>query len=394
MDQKNCVGNILFFKNVWRGPLCSRRAGSLVIKLFTWDLGGYNVKSVNRIKQNRELNQCFLHPVHCHNCRAVNCFFQTLKILLWTCEDQIGADTIFQRSVFIACSFKKKKKRQNRHLWCKYPTSWPAVLLNHEECLSPGISFSRQSKRQEGAPRKSGVPSECCSVQAAPGSSNGQWLPTWGVLFRDWCNSVIPVNQTLPLMLKFRHSLSFGGICILTIPIFQRCQTREKGCLFFSLHWQFCLHLWTVKAKCLSSKTFPWCWWEGYWVFLCLLLFFSRYAYLQRYAVEPLPYSRDEWQPLIWYKNSLLANEDEESSVLGSLGEWSQVGTSKASSCKRKLSNGMGMGLLGISCAGFVPAKMRFVLCVSGATVYWTLWPLQLEPWRLPSALLPNVCCR
>ncbi|XP_027302802.2 cohesin subunit SA-2 [Anas platyrhynchos] len=64
------------------------------------------------------------------------------------------------------------------------------------------------------------------------------------------------------------------------------------------------------------------------------------YAYLQRYAVEPLPYSRDEWQPLIWYKNSLLANEDEESSVLGSLGEWSQVGTSKASSCKRKLSNG------------------------------------------------------
>uniref|UniRef100_A0A8B9CMK6 Cohesin subunit SA n=1 Tax=Anser brachyrhynchus TaxID=132585 RepID=A0A8B9CMK6_9AVES len=63
------------------------------------------------------------------------------------------------------------------------------------------------------------------------------------------------------------------------------------------------------------------------------------YAYLQRYTVEPLPYSRDEWQPLIWYKNSLLANEDEESSVLGSLGEWSQMGTSKASSCKRKLSN-------------------------------------------------------
>lgn len=108
MDQKNCVGNILFFKNVWRGPLCSRRAGSLVIKLLTRVLGRYNVKSVNRIKQNRDLNQCFLHPVHCHNCRAVNCFFQTLKILLWTCEDQIGADTIFQRSVFIACSFKKK----------------------------------------------------------------------------------------------------------------------------------------------------------------------------------------------------------------------------------------------------------------------------------------------
>lgn len=166
---------------------------------------------------------------------------------------------------------------------------------------------------------------------------------------------------------------------------------KRKRVSFLSLHWQFCLHLLTVKGKCLSSKTFPRYWGERYWVFLCLFLFFSRYAYLQRYTVEPLPYSRDEWQPLIWYKNSLLANEDEESSVLGSLGEWSQMGTSKASSCKRKLSNGMGMGLLWISCVGFVPAKM---FCISSATVCWTLWTFQLELWLLPSALLPNLCCR
>ncbi|XP_057260499.1 cohesin subunit SA-2-like isoform X3 [Pezoporus wallicus] len=65
-----------------------------------------------------------------------------------------------------------------------------------------------------------------------------------------------------------------------------------------------------------------------------------KYAYLQRYVAEPLPCKGDEWQPLIWYRNSLLANEDEESSVLGSSGEWSPVGTSKTSSFKRKLSNG------------------------------------------------------
>ncbi|KAM9593578.1 cohesin subunit SA-2-like isoform 1-T3 [Morphnus guianensis] len=64
------------------------------------------------------------------------------------------------------------------------------------------------------------------------------------------------------------------------------------------------------------------------------------YAYLQRYIAEPLPCRGDEWQPLIWYRNSLLANEDEESSVLGSSGELSPVGTSKMSSFKRKLSNG------------------------------------------------------
>ncbi|KAF2986443.1 hypothetical protein EK904_003707 [Melospiza melodia maxima] len=64
------------------------------------------------------------------------------------------------------------------------------------------------------------------------------------------------------------------------------------------------------------------------------------YSYLQRYITEPLACRGDKWQPLVWYRNSLLSNEDEESSVLGSLGEWPPVGSSKTSSFKRKLSNG------------------------------------------------------
>ncbi|XP_069731973.1 cohesin subunit SA-2-like isoform X2 [Phaenicophaeus curvirostris] len=63
-------------------------------------------------------------------------------------------------------------------------------------------------------------------------------------------------------------------------------------------------------------------------------------AYLQRYIAEPLSCRGDEWQPLIWYRNSLLANEEEESCILGSSGEWSLMGTSKMPSFKRKLSNG------------------------------------------------------
>uniref|UniRef100_A0A8C0BU79 Cohesin subunit SA n=1 Tax=Buteo japonicus TaxID=224669 RepID=A0A8C0BU79_9AVES len=112
------------------------------------------------------------------------------------------------------------------------------------------------------------------------------------------------------------------------------------------------------------------------------------YAYLQRYIAEPLPCRGDEWQPLIWYRNSLLANEDEESSVLGSSGELSPVGTSKMPSFKRKLSNGMKTSLFWISCICFVPAKMHFMLCISSTTVCWMLQTFQFELWFLPSALL------
>ncbi|EMP32579.1 Cohesin subunit SA-2, partial [Chelonia mydas] len=65
------------------------------------------------------------------------------------------------------------------------------------------------------------------------------------------------------------------------------------------------------------------------------------YGYLQRYITEPASCRGDEWHPLVWYRNSLLANEDEENSVISSLREWSTTSRSKTSSFKRKLSNGM-----------------------------------------------------
>lgn len=210
-------------------------------------------------------------------------------------------------------------------------------------------------------------------------------FPAQEILCRDWCNSVIPGNQVLFLMLKFKHSFSFEDIYILNIQVFQRCLIfLRKGMPFLFLR-QFCLHLWRVKGKCLSSNSFPRYWGERYWVYLCLFLVFSRYAYLQRYIAEPLPCKGEEWQPLIWYRNSLLASEDEESSVLGSSGEWSPVGTSKMSSFKRKLSNGMKTSLFWMGCLCFVPAKMHFMLCISSTTVCWTF---QFELWLLPSALL------
>ncbi|TFK05494.1 DNA-binding protein RFX8 [Platysternon megacephalum] len=64
------------------------------------------------------------------------------------------------------------------------------------------------------------------------------------------------------------------------------------------------------------------------------------YSYLQRYITEPASCRGDEWHPLVWYRNSLLANEDEENSVISSLREWSPTSRSKTSSFKRKLSNG------------------------------------------------------
>uniref|UniRef100_A0A8C4VRE3 Cohesin subunit SA n=1 Tax=Gopherus evgoodei TaxID=1825980 RepID=A0A8C4VRE3_9SAUR len=65
------------------------------------------------------------------------------------------------------------------------------------------------------------------------------------------------------------------------------------------------------------------------------------YSYLQRYVTEPASCRGDEWHPLVWYRNSLLANEEEENSVISSLREWSPTSRSKTSSFKRKLSNGM-----------------------------------------------------
>jgi len=51
MGQKDFVRNVLFFKkNVWRRPLCASKGDS-----FTWDSGRTRVKSLDWIRQNRDL---------------------------------------------------------------------------------------------------------------------------------------------------------------------------------------------------------------------------------------------------------------------------------------------------------------------------------------------------
>ncbi|KAM6417865.1 cohesin subunit SA-2-like isoform 2-T2 [Pluvialis apricaria] len=129
-----------------------------------------------------------------------------------------------------------------------------------------------------------------------------------------------------------RFSLTFG---------WDQVKSRESVAMIHKEGIEFAFQGATgVDGKCLPPNL----------TFLAIIGEFSNkllkpdkrlvYAYLQRYIAEPLPCRGDEWQPLIWYRNSLLANEDEESSVLGSSGEWSPVGASKVSSFKRKLSNG------------------------------------------------------
>lgn len=100
--------------------------------------------------------------------------------------------------------------------------------------------------------------------------------------------------------------------------------------------------------------------------------FCPRYSYLQRYITEPLSCRGDEWQPLVWYRNSLLANEDEETSVPGNLGEWPPMDSSKTSSFKRKLSNGMKTFQFLISCIFFVClAKLLYLLfCFAVANLH------------------------
>lgn len=66
MGQKDFVWNVLFLKkNIWKRRLSSRKGDNS-----TWDLGRPGVKSLDWMGQNRDLNQCFPHPVCCHNYRA------------------------------------------------------------------------------------------------------------------------------------------------------------------------------------------------------------------------------------------------------------------------------------------------------------------------------------
>ncbi|RLW07827.1 hypothetical protein DV515_00003824 [Chloebia gouldiae] len=129
-----------------------------------------------------------------------------------------------------------------------------------------------------------------------------------------------------------RFSLTFG---------WDQVKSRESVAMIHKEGIEFAFQGTTgVDGKCLPPNL----------SFLLIISEFSNkllkpdkklvYSYLQRYITEPLSCKGDKWQPLVWYRNSLLANEDEESSVLGSLGEWHPVGSSKTSSFKRKLSNG------------------------------------------------------
>ncbi|XP_054830772.1 cohesin subunit SA-2-like [Eublepharis macularius] len=62
-------------------------------------------------------------------------------------------------------------------------------------------------------------------------------------------------------------------------------------------------------------------------------------SYLLRYLPDPALSRGDSWHSLSWYRTSLLASEDEESSAISSLNEWPPVSAAKTP-FKRKFSEG------------------------------------------------------
>ncbi|KAM7182219.1 cohesin subunit SA-2-like isoform 2-T3 [Macrochelys suwanniensis] len=129
-----------------------------------------------------------------------------------------------------------------------------------------------------------------------------------------------------------RFSLTFG---------WDQVKSRESVAMIHKEGIEFAFHgAAGVEGKCLPPNL----------SFLLIISEFSNkllkpdkrlvYGYLQRYITEPASCRGDEWHPLVWYRNSLLANEDEENSVISSLREWSPTSRSKTSYFKRKLSNG------------------------------------------------------
>ncbi|NWY59419.1 STAG2 protein, partial [Chionis minor] len=96
-----------------------------------------------------------------------------------------------------------------------------------------------------------------------------------------------------------RFSLTFG---------WDQVKSRESVAMIHKEGIEFAFQGATgVDGKCLPPNL----------TFLLIISEFSNkllkpdkrlvYAYLQRYIAEPLPCRGDEWQPLIWYRNSLLA---------------------------------------------------------------------------------------
>lgn len=76
-------------------------------------------------------------------------------------------------------------------------------------------------------------------------------------------------------------------------------------------------------------------------VYACLLVSVSSYSYLLRYIPEPAFCKGDSWYSLGWYRTSLLANEDEETSSISSLNEWLPISPARMSPFKRKLCEGI-----------------------------------------------------
>uniref|UniRef100_A0A6J0TXW5 Cohesin subunit SA n=1 Tax=Pogona vitticeps TaxID=103695 RepID=A0A6J0TXW5_9SAUR len=64
------------------------------------------------------------------------------------------------------------------------------------------------------------------------------------------------------------------------------------------------------------------------------------YSYLLRYIPEPALCKGDAWYALGWYRTSLLASEDEETSSTSSLNEWPPISTAGMPSFKRTLYEG------------------------------------------------------
>ncbi|NWX13106.1 STAG2 protein, partial [Aegotheles bennettii] len=96
-----------------------------------------------------------------------------------------------------------------------------------------------------------------------------------------------------------RFSLTFG---------WDQVKSRESVAMIHKKGIEFAFQGATgVDGKCLPPNL----------SFLLIISEFSNkllkpdkrlvYAYLQRYVAEPLPCKGDKWQPLIWYRNSLLA---------------------------------------------------------------------------------------
>ncbi|XP_066477866.1 cohesin subunit SA-2-like isoform X2 [Tiliqua scincoides] len=129
-----------------------------------------------------------------------------------------------------------------------------------------------------------------------------------------------------------RFSLTFG---------WDQVKSRESVAMIHKEGIEFAFQgAAAMEAKCLPRNL----------NFLIILCEFSNkllkpdkrlvYSYLLRYIPEPALCKEDSWYSLAWYRSSLLANEDEESSAVSSLNEWPPMRIARTPSIKRKLSEG------------------------------------------------------